>query len=60
MSSPTPLAEDRQEFERTLGALVRAAERADVDVRTADEIAAAGEGHWEVEITRVRDGDNPR
>jgi len=46
-------AEDQQEFEAALGALVRAAERADVEVADAHDISATGGGRWEVQISRV-------
>jgi len=57
MSSQTPIAENQQEFKRVLSALIRTAERADVDVCQTQDIVADGGGHWQVEITRVYDGD---
>lgn len=53
MQSQDPSAENRQEFEAALGALVRAAERAEVEVNEAHDVAAHGWGRWEVEISRV-------
>jgi hypothetical protein len=54
MSSQTPLAEDRQEFEQVLGALLRTADRADVDVCLTDSVAADGNSYWEIDIRRVQ------
>jgi|GEM_PF-2862813 len=53
MSSPTLAAEDQQEFERVLGALVRSADRADVDVSQTRNIVADDGGYWEVDFSRV-------
>lgn len=44
---------DQQEFEARLGALVRAAERAGVDLQRVNDVAANGSGHWEISINRV-------
>ncbi|WP_436925494.1 hypothetical protein [Halosimplex amylolyticum] len=58
MQSRNAMAENRQEFEAALGALVRSAERAGVDLDDPHAVVADGLGCWEIEISRVRD-DKP-
>ncbi|WP_123535458.1 hypothetical protein [Halosimplex salinum] len=60
MQSRNPTTENRQEFEAALGALVRSAERAGVDLDDSQAVAADGLGRWEIDISRVRDDELER
>lgn len=58
MCSQQDRMQDGREFEATLGALIRAAEANDVDVKDVYDVESSGDDYyWMVEISRIRRRD---